>query len=104
VLGDELDLNVEVSPFYPLLQRPVRALLGQLGRRALTGRSTTWSTPRRSGRTCSTAPYTAQAIKRLSAMFFIQPERDRSVDESIRTYDPTVTEDDSVTGPQVIKY
>lgn len=48
---------------------------------------------------------TPQAIKRLSMMFFIQPERTIKVDESIRTYDPTVTaEDPDTKGLELIKY
>lgn len=48
---------------------------------------------------------TAQALKRLSMMFFVQPERDLKVDESIRTYDRTKTaEDPDTKGLELIKY
>lgn len=47
----------------------------------------------------------AQASKLIAWMVFISPEQERTVDESIRTYDPDVTADDPAKpGLDVIRY
>lgn len=96
--------TVEVSPFYPIYSGPCALCSVNMGEERYWAIDYVVNAESRRF-DLSAGSETAQAIKRLSAMYFIQPERDRKVDESIRTYDPTVTEEDSATpGLEQIKY
>lgn len=102
--GTTLQETVDVSPFYPIYTGPcnicsvnkgsdqywaVNYVVNAQGRRVGVGGSVT-------------AP---QATRLLSQMFFVQPEKQLSVDESIRTYDPSVTVDDpEKPGLEVLQY
>lgn len=100
VLGE----TVEVSPFYPIYSGPCALCSVNMGEERYWAIDYVVNAESRRFDLAAGAE-TAQAIKRLSAMYFIQPERDRKIDESIRTYDPTVTEEDAATpGLEVIKY
>jgi hypothetical protein len=46
-----------------------------------------------------------QATKLISEMFFVQPEQERRIDESVRTFDPDITADDpAIHGLEVVRY
>jgi len=95
---------VDVSPFYPIYSGPCNLCSVNWGEeRYWAVNYVVNAQSQRSGLTAGTT--TVQASKRLSSMFFIQPERERKVDDSIRTYDPDVTVEDTTTaGLEVIKY
>jgi len=105
VLGPAtLGETVEVSPFYPIYSGPCALCSVNIGEERYWAVDYVVNAESRRYE-LSEGSDAAQAIKRLSAMYFIQPERDRKVDESIRTYDPTVTEEDYASpGLEVIKY
>lgn len=99
-----VDDRDEVSPFYPIYSGPCALCSVNMGEERYWAIDYVVNAESRRY-DLSAGAETAQAIKRLSVMYFIQPERDRKVDESIRTYDPTVTEEDSATpGLELIKY
>lgn len=102
VLGDQLVETVDLSPFYPIQSGPCALCSVNWGEERY------WAVDyvvNAEGQRRFALDGTVQASKRLSTMFFIQPEKDRSVDESIRTYDPDVTTEDSAApGLEVIKY
>lgn len=102
VFGTELTQTVDLSPFYPIYSGPCALCSVNWGEERY------WAVDyvvNAEARRWNTATGDEQARKRLSSMFFIQPERDRKVDESIRTYDATVTnEDEASPGLEVIKY
>ena len=99
-----LQETVDVSPFFPIYTGPcnicsvnkggdeyyaINYVVNAQGRRVGVGGTLT-------------AP---QATRLLSEMFFIQPEKEARVDESIRTYDPSVTTDDpEKPGLEVLQY
>lgn len=96
--------TVDVSPFFPIYSGPCSICSVNWGEeRYWAINYVVNAQSQRIGLAgTSSAP---QASKRLSQFFFIQPEKDRPVDESIRTYDPTVTvEDPDTPGLEVIKY
>lgn len=104
-VGDvEFTESVELSAFYPIYSGPCALCSVNWGEeRYWAINYATNSQAQRFG--VYDGATTAQALKRLSAMFFIQPERDRRVDESIRTYDPSITaEDPDTKGLELIKY
>ena len=100
----ELKETIDVSPFYPVYKGAcnlcsvnkgsdeywaIDYLVNAQGLRVGAAGSTT----------------VAQATKLLSSFFLVQPEKEARVDESIRTYDPSVTVDDPLKeGLEVLKY
>jgi hypothetical protein len=102
VLGDQLEETVDLSPFYPIQSGPCALCSVNWGEERYW--AIDYVVNAEAQRTFA-LNNSVQASKRLSTMFFIQPERDRKVDESIRTYDPTVTTEDTASpGLEVIKY
>jgi hypothetical protein len=102
VLGDQLVETVDLSPFYPIQSGPCALCSVNWGEERYWAVDYVVNAQAQRNFALTGG---VQAQKRLSTMFFIQPERDRKVDESIRTYDPTVTdEDDATPGLEVIKY
>jgi len=102
LFGTELTQTVDLSPFFPIYSGPCALCSVNWGEERY------WAIDyvvNAEARRWDTGTGDEQARKRLSSMFFIQPERDRKVDESIRTYDSTVTDEDEASpGLEVIKY
>jgi len=99
-----LQETVDVSPFYPIYSGPCNLCsVNKGGEQYFAINYVVNAQGRRVGVAGSvTAP---QATRLLSEMFFVQPEKEPRVDESIRTYDPSVTVDDpEVEGLEVLQY
>lgn len=102
VPGDTLTETVDLSPFYPIQSGPCALCSVNWGEERYW--AVDYVVNAEAQRTFA-FNNNIQASKRLSGMFFIQPERDRKVDESIRTYDPSITtENTAQPGLEVIKY
>ena len=100
----DLEESVDVSPFFPIYSGPCSLCTVNLGddRYWAINYVVNAQAQRIGTAGTSTAP---QASRRLSQMFFIQPEKERHVDESLRTYDPSATvEDPSKDGLELIWY
>jgi len=92
--------TIDVSPFYPIYTGPCALCSVNWGEERYWAINYVVNAESIRGNLT-----TAQATKRLSSMYFVQPEKDRKVDESVRTYDPTITEEDtSKEGLEVLKY
>lgn len=102
VLGTEITQNVDLSPFFPIYSGPCALCSVNWGEERF------WAIDyvvNAEARRWNNNTGDEQARKRLSSMYFVQPEKDRLVDESIRTYDPAVTtENEATPGLEVIKY
>ena len=96
--------TVDVSPFYPIYTGPCNLCsVNKGGEEYYAINYVVNAQGRRVGVAgTETAP---QATRLLSQMFFVQPEKEPRLDESIRTYDASVTVDDpEVEGLEVLEY
>jgi hypothetical protein len=103
VAGITLNEEVDVSPFMPIYTGPCALCTVNVGGdRYWLINYVTNSLARRVGVGTGDVP---QASKLLTQMFYVQPERERRVDESVRVFDPTaVTDDATQPGLDVIFY
>lgn len=100
----DLDRTVDVSPFYPIYKGPCNLCSVNKGSEeywaidyVVNGQGL--STGTAGGSTV------AQATKLLVELFLVEPETEGRLDESIRTYDPTITADDPLKeGLEVLRY
>jgi hypothetical protein len=102
----DLEETVDVSPFYPVQKGPCN--LCSVNK----GSDEYWAIDYlvnaqglRVGKSVGGSIIAPQATRLLSQFFIVQPEKEARVDESIRTYDPTVTTDDPLKeGLEVLQY
>jgi len=95
---------VDLSPFFPIFTGACSLCSVNLGEEQYWAVNYVMnSEARRIG--VAGGVQTPQAQRRISEMYFIQPERGRAVDESVRTYDPSITEEDPTrAGLETLKY
>jgi len=96
--------RIEMSVFYPTYSGPCSLCSVNWGEERYWAINYVVNSQARRMRPseCAEPP---QAQKLLSAMYFIQPEKDRRIDESIRTYDSSLTaEDPCANGLEILRY
>lgn len=108
IAGTTLAERVEMSVFYPTYSGPCALCSVNWGEERYWAINYVVNSQARRLRQeggvdlCAEPP---QASKYLSEMFFIQPEKDRRIDESIRTYDSAISvEDGCDDGLEILKY
>jgi hypothetical protein len=99
-----LQETVDVSPFYPIYTGPCNLCsVNKGGEQYYAINYVVNAQGRRVGVAGSLT--TPQATRLLSEMFFVQPEKEPRIDESIRAYDASVTVDDpEAPGLEVLLY
>jgi hypothetical protein len=104
VAGAELRETVDVSPFMPLYTGPCNLCTVNYGETRYWAINYAANAQSRRSGIVGTEEI-PQANKLLSMMFFVQPEQERKVDESIRVFDPAQDADDpDEDGLDIIRY